>query len=451
MKKIIKAIGNFFKSIYTFFDKILITPITKGILKLTDLIKNNSHGIEKFFGKRQTLIVLSLIFAILIFFIIDRESNMFTDQYTEILYGQPVTAIYNEEAYVVEGLPEEVDVILIGKRRHVFIAKQSPAKDVSVDLTGLKPGQHTVSLKYSQPLKSLNYKLDPSSVSIIIYDKVSETRQLTVDVLHKDNLDSKLYIKDIKLDRQDVIIKGAQYKLEQVATVKALVDVDNISNPQAGEINLKDVPLVAYDTEGKIVDVEIVPGKVNATLTITSPSKQVPIKVVPTGELAFGKAIKTITTNVSSVVVYGEEDAVNNLDSIPVTIDVTNLEKDKEYTINITKPNGIRDVSTKTVIVKVTIDDVNTKEFSGIQITTENLDSKYRVQALSEADAKVDVIVKGSQSVLDNLDSSTIHAYIDLSGYTAGEYEVEVKVTGEDLKLTYTPKTKKVKIRIVAN
>ncbi|MEG0995212.1 MAG: CdaR family protein, partial [Bacilli bacterium] len=309
MKKIIKSIGSFFKGIYNFFDKILITPITKLILKLSDILKKNAQGIEKLFGKKQSLIVISLIFAVLVFFLIDRESNMFTDQYTEILYNQPVTAIYNEEAYVVEGLPSSVDVILIGKRRHIFIAKQSPAKDVSVDLTGLKPGQHNVSLKYSQPLKSLNYKLDPSGVSIIIYDKVSETRELTVDVLHKDNLDSKLYIKDVKLDRSNVIIKGAQYKLAKVATVKALVDIDNISNPAAGEINLKEVPLVAYDTEGKTVDVEIVPGNVTATLKITSPSKEVPVKVVPTGNLAFGKAIKTMTTNVSSVVVYGEEAA----------------------------------------------------------------------------------------------------------------------------------------------
>ena len=27
------------------------------------------------------------------------------DQYAEVLYDQPVTAVYNEELYVVEGLP----------------------------------------------------------------------------------------------------------------------------------------------------------------------------------------------------------------------------------------------------------------------------------------------------------------------------------------------------------
>ena len=38
--------------------------------------------------------------------------------------------------------------------------------------------------------------------------------------------------------------------------------------------------------------------------------------------------------------------------------------------------------------------------------------------------------------------------YIDLENYGVGEHEVEVKVTGDDLKLTYTSKTKKVRIKI---
>lgn len=85
-------------------------------------------------------------------------------------------------------------------------------------LTGLGEGNHKVTLKYSQRLKSLDYKLDPSQVTVTIYPKVSETKSLTYDILHQDNLDSKLSIKNVELDRDDVIIKGAQYKIDKVAT-----------------------------------------------------------------------------------------------------------------------------------------------------------------------------------------------------------------------------------------
>lgn len=451
MKKICRGIGKLFSHIGAFFDRILITPITKLILKITDFSKKNAKSIERFLGRKQTLIVISLLVALCIFFIIDGESSATIDQYAEVLYDQPVTATYNEEAYVVEGLPKTVDITLVGQKRHIFLAKQSPSEGVNVDLTGLKPGQHKVTLKYSQRLKSLDYRLDPSTVTITIYDKVSATRTLTYDILHKDNLDSKLNIDKVELDRSEVIIKGAEQKLKKVATVKALVDVDDFANPEPGEMTLKNVQLVAYDTNGKVVDVEIVPKSVTAKVTITSPSKEVPLKIVPKGDLAFGKAIKSLSTSINNVTIYGNEESLSSISSLPVEIDVTGLEKSKDYTVTLKKPTGVTDISAKTVTVKVAVDDSTVKEFQDISIATENLDtSKYKVQASSEADSKVTVVVKGSKSIIDNIDQSIIKAYVDLKDLGVGEHEVEVKVTGDDVKLTYTPKVKKVKVKITA-
>ncbi len=454
MKKIFNKIGRIFHRIGTFFDGILITPITRFILKITGFFKGNAKNIDRLMGKKSTLLVISLLLAFGVFVIIDKESNVIIDQYAEILYNQPVTAVYNEELYVVEGLPKTVDITLVGQKRHIFLAKQSPSKGVSVDLTGLKPGNHKVTLKYSQRLKSLDYKLDPSQVTVTIYNKESETRGLTYDLLHQDSLDSKLYIKNVELDRTDVIVKGAKYKLEKVATVKALVDATNIpnqKNQKSGDITLKDVPLVAYDTNGKIVDVEIVPKTVDAKITITSPSKEVPIKIVPTGKLAFGKAIKSIDSSVSSVTVYGDEDAVSKLEQLEVEIDVKDLKSDKEYNVTLKKPTGITDISSKTIKITVSVDNSITKEFDNISVSADNVATGYKAQAMSEEDSRITVIVEGSEDVINSLDPTTIKASVNLKDLGVGEHEVEVTVTGGDLKLTYKPKTKKVKIKITNN
>ena len=452
MKKIIRGIGKFFRHIGAFFDKWLITPITKLILKIIDSSKNNSKGLEKLIGKKQTLIVISLVLALAVFFIIDSEGNAMIDQYAEILYDQPVTATYNEEAYVVEGLPDNVDITLVGQKRHIFLAKQSPSGEVTVDLTGLKPGQHKVNLRYTQQLSSIDYRIDPSTVTVTIYDKVSETKSLTYDILHQDNLDTKLNIDSVELERSEVIVKGAEYKLDEVATVRALVDVDDFPTQEAGELTLDDVPLVAYDANGKVVDVEIVPKTVTAKVSISSPSKEIPIEIVPKGDIAFGKAIRSLSSNIDSVTVYGSQEVLDRLDSLEVEVDVTGLDDDKEYTVTLKRPNGITEISESTITVNVTLDDSTTKEIENVSIATENLDtSKYSVQALSESDSRVTVVVTGSKSIIDSIDSSTIYAYVDLDGLGVGEHEVEVKVRGDDVKLNYTAKTKKVKVRITAN
>ncbi len=441
---------NIFVKFLGLFDRIIITPITKLILLITDFFKNNGHGFEKILTNRQALVIISLICALITFFAIDNKFTTLVDDSAEILYGQPVKAIYNEEAYVIEGLPETVDVTLIGRKWDVYLAKQYPADEVTVDLTGLSPGQHRVTLKYEQSVSSVKYKLDTSTVTVTIYEKVSETRELSTDIIHIDNLDTKLNIESVTLSRGNVIIKGAAERLKEVASVKALVDINDISNPSVGSTTLSDVPLVAYDENGQIVDVEIVPEKVDAVVKITSPSKVVPIRVIPEGT-PEGKAVETLEPSVSEVTIYGDEESLSNIEYLPVKIDVSNVTTDKTYTVNLTKPTGVREISVKTLTIKLTLDEVVTQEVDGINIKTTNLESGYSVQALSQEYSSISIIVQGSQTALDSLDTSTINAYIDLEGLTEGEHEVEVKVDGDDTRLTYTPRIKKVKIRITKN
>ena len=73
MKKMFKKIGRIFHRIGTFFDKILITPITKFILMITNFFKNNSKNIDRLMSRKSTLLVISLLLAFGVFVIIDRE------------------------------------------------------------------------------------------------------------------------------------------------------------------------------------------------------------------------------------------------------------------------------------------------------------------------------------------------------------------------------------------
>lgn len=450
MKKIIKKICLFIGKIFKLFDKIIITPIMKLFIKISELFGKNNKTFEKLFMNKQSLIVVSLVLAFLTFYMVDRNSGALVDNSAEILYSQPVKAIYNEEAYVVEGLPDSVDVILIGRKSDIYLAKQYPNKEgITADLRELSTGTHKVNLKYRQTIQSVDYKIDPSTVTVIIYDKVSDTREVTPELLHRNNLDSKLDISDITLNKTEITIKGSAKKLETVAYVKALVDVDNLVEPTVGKININNNKLVAYNNEGKIVDVEILPESVDATLTITSTSKVVPVKIVPVGDIALGYAIETATPNISSITIYGDEDALKTIEYVPVKIDVTNLSSYKEYNVNLEKPSGVRAMSEKTVSVKVNVAKEEQKEISDISVQTINLGEGLKVKALGKENSFISVIVKGSKEALDKVESSNIRATVDLSEYTTpGEYEVDVKVSGDDLKLSYTSKTKKIKVEI---
>ena len=443
MKKKSNIFVRIFRKLGSILDKIIINPLTKLLIKFQGVIDSIGKYFDKMSSNKSFLLVAALVLAFGTFVIIDREGDVAIDQYAEVLYDQPVTAVFNEELYVVEGLPETVDITLLGQKRHIFLAKQSPSTGVSVDLTGYKPGQHKVRLKYSQRLKSLDYKLDPSEVTITIYKKVSTTKSLSYDILHSDDLDSKLYIDKVTLDRSEVIVKGSQKSLDKVASVKALVDAEKIPENSTGEITLKDVPLVAYNANGKIMNVEIVPKTISCKVTVTSPRKEVPIKVVPNGTLSLGKSIASIDTNISKVTVYGKASAVEALEQITVPIDVDGLSKDKTYNVTIEKPEGITELSVTQMTIKVTLSESASKIIKNVRIVTENLDDRYTVSALSQEDSTVDVKVTGSAAALKNVKADNVKAFVDLKNVTPGNNKLKVQVTGDDVTLTYSVKTNK--------
>lgn len=443
-----RTIAAVFRAIGKVIDKRIITPITKFVLLITEKTGTKTGKFEKWLTRKNTLIFLSLILAIGLFFLVDSKSIVLVDSSAEVLYDQKVEATYNREAYVVEGLPDKVDVTMIGRTVDLYLAKQLSTGSVSVDLTNYKEGTHKVNLNYESAIDSVNYKLDPSTVTVIIYPKVSRQISVDIDLINKDHLNSKLSIKEVNIDQKEIIIKGAEHVLEKVSTVKALVDIDNILDPKAGVMTLKDVKLVAYDKEGQVVNVEMVPNKVTATVSIVSPSKELPIKVMPKGTVEFGKAISSMTSDVSKIVVYGEESVINDLQYIPIEIDVTGLRENKAYNVNIDKPQGVRDISVDKAVVTVTLADEISKEINDIGIETINLDNNYKAVAIGESSSKTSVIVKGTKDVIDNIDASSIKATVDLKGYGEGDYEVNVVVEGEELKASYTPKTTKIKVRI---
>ncbi len=447
-KKILRGIYKFFNGIYKFFDRLIITPIARFMMMIMKFLNANSKPLERLLNNKMFLIVISLVLSLAAFFWVDKLADTMMNNSADVIYGKDVSVLYNEEAYVVEGLPKSVDITLIGRRADLYLANQYQSDEVVVDLRGLKPGTHRVPLKYKSSVTSIDYKIDPSYASVTIYEKVSESRKVTKEILYEDKLDSRYSITNTSFSRDEVYIKGAEYKLKEVAMVKALLDVTNIVNPSVGTTTLKDIPLVAYDKNGNKMNVEIVPKTVDATVEIASPSKEVPIRVVPSGNTLFGKSIDTITVSQTNVKLFGDLDVISKIDYLPVSINVNGISKTTEYNVNLSLPSGVNEASTKSVVVKVTLGDTKTKTIDDVSIATKNLGSGFVAKASGKENSKVSVVLKGTNANIKSVTTDAISAYVDLKGLGVGTHEVAVKVDGDDLKLSYTPTVKTVKIII---
>ena len=439
MKKIISSILNF-------FDKILVVPMTKFVYKIRKTFNSSNWRIEAWLSKSNTLLFISLTVAIILSIAVNQQLLVYSENNAIVLHDQPVDVKYNEEAYVVEGLPSSVEVTLIGNSSNLYWAKQSNTHKITINLNDLKPGQHKVDVIYENVLKNIDYSVNPSTVTVWIYPKVSATKSLTYDMLHIDELDKRLNIDGVTLGADQVVIKGSEEQISKVANVKALIDVNNFDTQDVGEMVIENVPIKAYDASGNVVDVEIVPGKVNANIEISSPSKELPIKIIPIGNVTFGKAISAIETNITKVVVYGSAEALADLEYIPIEIDVSNLSSSVDKKLEIPKPTGVNSLSVNNITVKIAISNSTNRDVEKVPVNPINVGEGLAVNI--SPSAFITVAVSGVEDVIKTLEPSDITVYVDCSDLKEGEYDLDVKVEGGYLRASYIPKTLKVKVII---
>lgn len=450
MKEIFKPIKRIYTSISNFINKILVIPISKLIYNITKRFDKKSKVFENWLSRSNTLLFISLIIAILIFVVIDQKIVTYSESSAEVLQAQKINVLYDEDNYVVEGIPESVDITLIGNKADLYIAKQSPTSTVNIDLWGLKPGTHKVDIKYEQISSSIKYSVNPSVATVVIYEKVSSSKTLSVDLLNQDSLNEKYIIDSVIPETDSVVIKGASKNVEQVATVKALVDIKALPKFELGKKITISSTLKAYDESGNIVDVEISPSKVNVDVLISSPSKEVPIKIITTGNVLYNMGISNFLINNSSsgsVTIYGTTDVLANIEYIPVNINVEGLSESTQFKVELEKPSGVKYMSTNSVTVDVKLsNDITNVEIENVGITHINLGSGYGVTPI-DIDS-ITVKLKGVKDVVNTLTKDDINVYIDLSGKGVGEHDVDIIVTGDDPRVEYLSSVLKMKVKI---
>lgn len=451
-------ITKFFKKIYKFIDQKIVVPISRFIYYLSKKFKKNQGKLDKLLNRPHFLIYLSLFLAVIMFILIDTKVINLVKTEAEEIRGVPVVVKYNEEAYVIEGVPDTVDITLTGRKSDIYLAKQLGEYEVVLDLSEYTPNDnpYKVYFSYSKPIHSLTYKLDPSYVQVMIKNKESQVKTLSYDLLNINALDSKLSVKSVSLNKTEVVVKGGSDALAEIASVKALIDLAKQNFTEAGTHDIDNVELVAYDSKGnKLTNIEIVPGTISATVILESYSKAVPVSIETTGELIAGKAIASILVNGNSnysITIYGDQEELDKINSVPVTINVDGLGKEdvKEYNATINKPNGVRKMSAEKVKIKVQFGEEKQKTIDvSNNITPINLSEGLTANLINTTN--VTVQVKGVESVINKInngeDENKVDAYIDLSGLGVGEHEVEVKINNTNPLVSYVVSSK-IKIKI---
>ena len=243
-----KSPKKIFKKLYKLLDKLIVTPISVLVFKIQKKI-GKENSLEKILNRPYALLIISGLIAVVLSFFVHFKMDVLVNNDAEFLTNIPVKVVYNSSAYVVEGVPENVSMTLIGKKSELYLARQLGDNEVVVDLTEYQASDKSfeVKLTYNKPIKNLEYQISPEYINVTIKEKVSDNKTVTYDLLNQDELDVKLSVKSVELSKSDVIVRGSQETIDSIASIKALIDLDNDDFTKAGTYTLNDVQLYAAD------------------------------------------------------------------------------------------------------------------------------------------------------------------------------------------------------------
>ncbi|WHX79270.1 CdaR family protein [Priestia flexa] len=382
---------------------------------------------------------------------------------TETITNVPVEVSYDQDNMIISGVPDTVNVTLEGSKSALQQEKLKQDLEVYVDLNNYGLGEHQVELQHRNISDRLDVKIDPQVVTVSIENQQSQ--EFPVEASFDKNQVKKGYkAGSAQISPETVTVTGAKSQLSQVAYVKALVELDNVSK----DVN-EQAEVVAFDKNLNKLDVAIEPEVVNVTIPIENRSKKVPISLEQTGTLGEGIEITDLSLDKDEVTVIGEKDVLDSISSIDnIPVDVTGISKTSEVKVDVPVPEGADSVQPKQVTVSVNVKKLDEEEeeetdaeetsvaeeekdgkksFESLSVSLNGQNSKYKYEILSPKNGAVRVDLSGPQQQLRNVTRSDIGISANVARLTPGEFSVPISLTvPSGIEGTLSTKTLRVKV-----
>lgn len=389
--------------------------------------------VDKLLYSNRYASLVSLAIAALLFISVNysnQQANSITSSYT--FDNVTIETLVNKEMMDVVGIPDNVTAVVTGDFVTVNAMKNDGQVSVVLDLEALSEGNHRVKFGIKGFLPGLSVVLSPEYADVSLQRKSSRTFLVTPEFINLDRLDAQYIVSEPILDLSEVTINASNEKLDSISMVRALIDVKDKKESFTIEAQVK-----IYDQDGKLMDVVVSPSVVNASVAISSPNRQVPIVIKPTGTIPNNKAIDSITMDFESVTLYAPQEVLNKISSIEVPINAESLTMDTKLKVTLPIPEGVRSMNTTSVSLDIKLGDKQLRSIEGSQIFFENNNKNYEIKKSNNAPMVADVIIEGTQARIDAIDVSKIRVSLDMKNINIGPQKVKLIVEGPDSLLTY--------------
>lgn len=363
---------------------------------------------------------------------------------TETISGVPVSAYYDEDKYVVSGIPENVSVTLEGQNNVVAAAKVKRQFEVFVNLRGYTPGTYEIPLKYSGVPNNLHLKVQPAKIQVTIKKKEVKSFPVEVKYLNENQVQKGTVIDKPIVKPGTVEVAGTTEELSQISLVRAYVDLKGINKTVT-----KEAKIVLYDKDGNQLDLKTGSSTVNVTVPVSSPEKTVSLGVTKKGSLQEGITVTSIKVEPSEVEIYGSKDVLDNITSLEgIEVDLSKITESTTFDASVSLPKGVTKSDPSQVKVTVEVQKQQRKTITDIPLQVNGLSDLLTMKFSDPQSGKISVDVSGDASIIEKISTDQIKASINVGNMGAGTHDVPIQISGPN-NVTLELKQKNAKVELI--
>lgn len=382
--------------------------------------------------KNWGLKILAVLISFLVWFLV---ANIEDYSISKTITGIPVT-ILKEEAITDQDMVYEivqgktVDIKVEGRRS---VVEKLTIEDfvASADLSELSI-TNSVQITVDATNNAIRREVDISVIDSMMKVAIEERgeQKLPISVVTTGDTQEGYAVVSTAATPNMVTITGAASKVKDIKTVRVEVDVEglNTSISTRGE-------LILLDADGEVVETDKITtnlSTVNVKISIQK-TKEVPIQIVPMGEVAEGFSIAgDIEYQPTTVLIAGDEAVLRGVKEISINdIDITGRNSNYETTVDINNylPEGIVIADqTQEVAIKINIEKLmeRTLIIKANDIAFSETEDGLEYQ-ISDDEVQFELTVTGLKKDLDALTVDALEPVIDVSEYrTEGRYSATV-------------------------
>ncbi|HQY93084.1 CdaR family protein [Caldilinea sp.] len=369
-------------------------------------------------------LLLSAVLALTIWLIaVNQENPLIVQEFDTRI---PLTVVgLSEGVEVVQDLSTESVALELRAPRTSWESMRESDFRAMLDLTGLGPGEHDVSVKVTRRDPQVTVlEVQRPEYTVVLDPRVEKEVPVQVEIL--DGAAFGYEWQTPIYTPVTVTVSGPQSQVDQVSKARAEIYLRSAKSQVE-----RTQPLVAADAQGRPVErVEVAaPGRAQIVVPVEQwpGRKEVAVRVKLSGPSATGYRLSAVRSEPSTIVLQGDPDALSQVPGFIETepLDLTGATADVRKRVALLLPAGVTSFDGDFVMATAGIAPIE----GGITVS-EPLVVRGLGPDLTAAAAlnEVDVILSGPMPLLESMNEDDVFAILDVSGLVPGTHTLKPSI-----------------------